>query len=392
MLFLDHAGVLGGAELCLLDIARSYEGACTVLLFSDGPFRKALEKAGVEVEVLPAPDAVSGVRREGAGIRSLLALPGVAWLAWRTARLARGYAVLYANSQKALVVGALAGKLARRPVIWHLHDVLTADHFSDANRRLAVALANWLVSRVVANSEASARAFVESGGRANKVRIVYNGIDSAPFEAVEPEEVAKLKRSLGIEEGIRLVGAFSRLAPWKGQHVLLDALTRLPNAHALFVGEALFGEERYAQDLCSRARSLGIADRVRFLGFRDDVPRLMKLVDVVVHASTAPEPFGRMIVEGMLARRPVVVSRAGGALEIVEDGTNGLLVRPGDPRALAAALSGLLADPARARVLAETGHASAVRRFSLETMMEGIERQVREALQDDSNTEKERRR
>lgn len=380
VLFLDHAGVLGGAELCLLDIARCYDGPRTVLLLSDGPFREALERAGVGVEVLPAAGAVSGVKREGGAARSLRALPGVLGLALRTARLARRYDAIYANSQKALVIGALAGALARRPVVWHLHDVITAEHFSNSNRSLAVLLGNRLVTRVVANSEASARAFVESGGRAAKVRIVYNGIDPAPFEHAGPEESRALRRELGLPDDAPVVGAFSRLAPWKGQHVFLEALALLPKVHALIVGEALFGEEDYARDLRERASYLGVARRTHFLGFREDVPRLMRLSDVVVHASVAPEPFGRMIVEGMLARRPVVASRAGGALEIVEDGTSGLLVRPGDHDALASALGGLLSEPSRARVLAERGHASAVRRFSLEAMAAGVERQINEAV------------
>lgn len=383
VLFVDHTGAMGGAELCLLDIARHYDGDQTVLLFSGGPFREALARAGIEVEVLSAPVAVSGVRREGSGLRSLRALPGVLDLARRTARLARRYDVLYANSQKALVVGALAGKLAGRPVVWHLHDVLTADHFGVTNRRLAVSLANRLVSRVVANSRASARAFVESGGRQDKVHVVYNGIDPKPFDFVGPDDTNALGESLGLGYA-PVIGAFSRLAPWKGQHVLLDALSRLPGAHALIVGEALFGEEDYAKDLRRRASSLGVEDRAHFLGFREDVPRLMRLSDVVVHASTAPEPFGRMIVEGMLARKPVVASRAGGALEIVEDGVSGLLVPPGDAEALAEALSGLLADPPRGEALAERGYAAAVERFSLGAMMEGVEREVRAAVREGS--------
>lgn len=384
VLFLDHTGELGGAELCLLDIARLYHGPCKVLIFSNGPFGRRLERAGVEVAVLPAPSAVSDIRREGTAVRSLLAVPAVLGLARRVARAARAHDVLYANSQKAFIVGSLAGRMAGKPVIWHLHDVLTADHFSSANRRLAVAMANRLVSRVVANSEASARAFVECGGQASKVRVVYNGIDSAAFKSVGPKATGDLKRSLGIDEGNPVIGAFSRLAPWKGQHVLLDALSRLPGPHALIVGEALFGEEAYAKDLRRRASSLGVQDRVHFLGFREDVPRLMRLSDVVVHASTAPEPFGRMIVEGMLARRPVVASRAGGALEIVEDGVNGLLVPPGDAEALAEALSGLLAAPPRGEALAERGYAAAAERFSLGTMMEGVEREIRAAVRDGS--------
>ncbi len=377
VLFVDHVGVLGGAELSLLDIITHRRGPTGVVLFADGPFRERLELSGVEVEVLAASRAVESIRREGGGWRDLGAVPGVLNLIRRLARRARGYDVIYANSQKAFVVGALASRLAGRPMIWHLRDVLSPEHFSSLRRRMVVFLANAFAARVIANSKASAAAFAESGGRADKVRVVYNGIDPAPFDAVTPSELQDARRDLGLDES-PVVGAFSRLTPWKGQHVLLEALGRLPGVHGLLVGEALFGEGAYEKALREKAKALGIEERVHFLGFRDDVPRLMRLSDVVVHASVAAEPFGRMIVEGMLAKSPVVAGRAGGALEIVEDGVTGLLVPPGDPESLSGVLAGLLANPSRSRTLAEAGYAVARKRFSLAAMLEGVERQVRE--------------
>ena len=374
---MDHTGVLGGAELCLLDIARHRPGSSKILLFSDGPFRERLDQAGVPSEVLVAPRSVSGVRREGSKVSDLRAIPGVLGLARRTACLAAGYDVIYANSQKAFVVGALAARLARKPIVWHLHDVLTAEHFSRSHRRLVVALANVFAERVIANSDASASAFSASGGQAGRVRVVYNGIDPAPFESVTRAETDRLRERLGLA-GVPVVGVFSRLAPWKGQHVLLEALPHLPGVHAMLVGGALFGEHKYAAVLRARAEEIGVAERVRFMGFREDVPHLMRLSDVVAHTSTATEPFGRMIVEGMLARRPVVASRAGGALEIVRDGENGVLVPPGDSYALTAALRDLLADPVSRENLAGAGYRTALDKFSLRAMLDPIERLVRE--------------
>jgi glycosyltransferase involved in cell wall biosynthesis len=377
ILFLDHAGVLSGAELSLLDIARHYAGSSKVLLFADGPFRERLERNGIIVEVLPVPHAVGRISRRGNGMRDLRAVPGVLKFARRVAQVSHGYDVLYANSQKALVIGALAGRLVSKPVIWHLRDMLTADHFSQKRRWLAVTLANRLTTRVIANSRATAVAFVDSGGRAKLVHVVYNGIDPKPFEAVAPKEVDVLRDKLNLAE-VPVVGAFGRLAPWKGQHVLLEALARLPGVHALLVGEPLFGEDTYAKALHEQAEVLEIADRAHFLGFRQDIPRLMKVSDVVTHTSIAPEPFGRVIVEGMLARRPVVATRAGGSMEIVEDGVSGVLVPPGDAKALAGVLVDLLADPSKGRTLAEAGYAMASKRFSLKTMLEGVEQQVQE--------------
>ncbi len=376
ILFVDHVGVLGGAELSLLDIARHFKETSRVVLFEDGPFRERLARTGVAVEVLPAPGAVARVAREGGLGRDLRAVPGVLGLARRLARQARGCDVLYANSQKSMIVAAVAGLLARKPVVWHLRDLMTAHHFSRLHRGMTTCIANMLVTRVITNSQATCRAFIESGGRAGRVATVYNGIDPAPFDAIEDGQVERLRKKLA-PEGMPLIGVFSRLAPWKGQHVLIEALRHAPEAHALLVGEALFGEEaRYAEALRRQVRRLGLTDRVHFLGFRDDVPQLMRAVDVVVHTSTAPEPFGRVIVEGMLAEKPVVAARAGGALEIVEDGATGLLVPPGAPRLLAGALQKLLTCPGLAARLARAGHAAARSRFSMRQMLEGVAQQI----------------
>jgi glycosyltransferase involved in cell wall biosynthesis len=156
-------------------------------------------------------------------------------------------------------------------------------------------------------------------------------------------------------------------------------MTSLPDAHLLLVGDALFGEQEYAERLRQQAQELGISSRVHFLGFRADVPRLMRLVRVVLHTSTSAEPFGRVIVEGMLARRPVVASRAGGVSEIVTHGETGFLVSPGDPAALAAAVHRLLADPARAEQVASAGRADAEARFTVSAMVEGMKRNIEEA-------------
>lgn len=364
LLFVDHAGVLGGAELSLLDLAAHHRARSRVVLFADGPFREALADHDVCVDVLPLARRAAEQHRDS-GWRSLGAAPAVLAAAARLARLARGADLVHCNSQKAFVVGALAGAVARRPVVWHLRDMLTADHFGVWNRRLVVALANALATRVICNSAATARAFVAAGGQAGRAVVVYNGIDAEP---PSPAAAAAVRAELGLA-GVPLVGAFSRLAPWKGQHVLLDALSQLPGVQAVIVGDALFGEQAYAQGLRDQARRLGSGERVRFLGFRRDVSRLMGACDAVVHTAIAPEPFGRMIVEGMLAGRPVVASDDGGAREIVTDGDTGWLVPPGDPQALAATLRTILEQPTAAAVVAARGRAHALARFSRERML-----------------------
>jgi glycosyltransferase involved in cell wall biosynthesis len=337
VLFVDHTAALGGAELYLRDAVDAFPGSTTVT-FEPGPLCTDLESAGHRVEVLPAAASILNVKKEsrvGSLARAALAIPS---LVLRVAAIARTHDVLFANSQKSLFVASLAGWLTRRPVIWCLHDILTSEHFSSTTRRAAVLCSRLFVDHVIVNSESTRQGLVQAGGRRSNTSVVYNGIDASRYDDFETAEVNELRLELGIE-GVACVGVFSRLAPWKGQHVLLDALAEIPDTHALIVGDALFrGDETYAESLHAQARQLGIKDRVHFLGFRSDVPKLMRCVDVVVHTSTAPEPFGRVIVEGLLAQRPVVATRAGGAVEILEDMDTGILVDPGDPHALARAL------------------------------------------------------
>jgi glycosyltransferase involved in cell wall biosynthesis len=370
VLFLDHVGALGGAELALIDVVRAYRETSTVLLFADGPLRDRLTAEGVRVEIVDGGDALHAVRRESRW-PGVAAASRVLSLAWQIVPVARKHDIIHANSQKAFVVACLAGKLARRPVIWDLNDLLIPEHFSRTNIRLDVLLANHLADRVIANSQASADALVAQGGRREKVRVVYNGISSRAFDAVTDQDVSAARQELGLN-GAPVVGVFSRLGEWKGQHVAVNAVARLPGVHLLLVGDALFGEREYAQALREQVAALGLTDRAHFLGFRSDIARLMRLVRVVLHTSTAPEPFGRVIVEGMLAGRPVVATRAGGVEEIIEDGVTGVLVTPGDPVELASAVEELLANSLRTENIASAGRAAAQARFTVDAMVNGM--------------------
>ncbi len=382
VLFLNHTAMIGGAELVLLDVAARLRHASEVVLLSDGLFADRLRAAGVRVEVAPAGPALLDIRREARWLSGAV-FREVARIAWQLRSRARAHDLIYANSQKALIVGAVVSALAGRPLLWHLHDILSAEHFSELNIRGAVALARLRRAHVIANSRATAETFIARSGSPERVRIVYNGIDPSPFRAAGEADPVALRRELGLE-GKPVVGLFSRLSPWKGQDVLLRALARLPEVHGLFVGDAMFGETAHRDRLHALAAELGLAGRAHFIGFRTDIPRLLRAVDVVVHASTSPEPFGRVIVEGMLSERPVIATRAGGATELVEDGASGLLVAPGDDRALAAAIRDLLEEPERARRLALAGAARAVERFSLTAMLEGITDEIAAATRSTS--------
>jgi glycosyltransferase involved in cell wall biosynthesis len=155
----------------------------------------------------------------------------------------------------------------------------------------------------------------------------------------------ELRKELGLPEG-PLAGVFSRLAPWKGQHVVLQTLAKLQQLQCIIVGDSLFGEQDYALKLREMADRLQLGERVHFLGHRGDVPRLMQAVDVIIHPSVAAEPFGRTLVEAMLAGVPLIATDTGAAFDILDGGKAGTLVRPNDFEDLAVAVSNVLNGPA----------------------------------------------
>jgi glycosyltransferase involved in cell wall biosynthesis len=369
ILYLDQTASLGGAELSLLSEVTNLPHEASVLLLTDGPLRESFAQAGVAVEVFAAPPAVLGLRRDGGAAAAMRALPALVGLVRAVAARARNHDLIYANSQKAFVIGALASVLAGRPVVWRLRDVLDASHFSFFLRRAAVLLANWRAVRVIANSKATGKAFVKAGGNAALLAVAYPGIAEAPFADVPAQAIAAMRLELG---GGPLIGAFGRLAAWKGQLVFAEALANLPGVTGVIVGAPLFGEDVFATELSAKILALGIADRIRLLGFREDIPALMASMDVIAHCSIAPEPFGRVVVEAMLAGKPVVAADAGGVQEIVEHGKTGFLFAPGSAVALRDALHEVLRDTANAAEIAVAGRALAREKFTIAAMVSQI--------------------
>lgn len=374
-MFLNHSATMGGAEQGLLDLARHMRDSSLVVLLEDGPFRKRLEQDGVQVHIVDA-GAMHSVRRHSR-------LPSGAALAsvWRAARdvaeISRDFDVMHANSQKALIVGALATYRTDTPLLWHLHDIIEPPYFSRLNIKADVMLANRRVDRVIAVSRATADAFVRQGGAPEKVHVVYNGTDAVPFEASAPE-AGRIRHALGLGD-VPVVGCFSRIAEWKGQHVLIEAAAGIPGVHVLIVGGPLFNEHAYERHLRDRVRALGMEDRVHFLGHRSDIAVLMRNVDLVVHPSTAPEPFARTLIESIFAGHAPIASACGGVPELIDSGRTGYLFPPGDVEALRTILVHLLDHPEEVRQVALQAREHAYEHYEMKAYVESLESHLRAA-------------
>jgi glycosyltransferase involved in cell wall biosynthesis len=229
---------------------------------------------------------------------------------------------------------------------------------------------------VIANSEYIAERIRDAHGRLAKVvRVIPRGVDTKALDpaSVTPERVAKIRAAWGLEKGRSVVLMPARLTRWKGQEVMIEALARMrrelgPAAMLIMPGDDQ-GRAEYRAQLLGLIAEHGLGEAVRLTGHCADMPAAYAVADVVVSASIEPEAFGRVAVEGACMGRPVVATDHGGARETVEVGVGGLLVRPGDPAAMADALIRILSLPPEERqAMGVRGGERARALFSVEAM------------------------
>jgi len=341
VVYVDHCAQLSGAEIALLNLLPALGDVDShVILGEEGPLVSKLVDRGVSVEVLPLADVARNMTRDR--VRpGVVPARGIVTTIRYVLRLARRLRQLrpdlvHTNSLKAALYGGAAARLAGVPVVWHVHDRIAPDYLPGAAVALVRLMALVLPRRIVANS----RSTLETLGRAGRDAVVI----AYPLRPGLTNGAASPDRG----DGPVRIGMIGRLTPWKGQHVFLDAFARaFPSGteEAAIVGGALFGEHEYAEGLVRQAGLLGLDGRLEFRGFCDDVVAELHRMDIVVHASTVPEPFGQVITEAMAAGVPIVAAGAGGPAETIQHGLTGLLCPPGDVAALAATLRRLTDDP-----------------------------------------------
>jgi glycosyltransferase involved in cell wall biosynthesis len=383
ILFLSPTGQPGGAEVALVELLAGLRElrpgwSLSLIAASDGPFVTRARALGVEASVLPFPIQLARFGDWGLGqgfwsrVAFMLRTVRAAWPLWgyvrRIRRRVRDLApdVVHTNGLKMHVLGAWA-KPARSALLWHLHDYA-------GRRPLAARLLRASVSRcsaIVANSRSVAEDVRRVCGEPPDVHAIWNAVD---LERFSPDgSVADVDAQAGLppaRAGVVRVGLVATFARWKGHRIFLDALALLPSSVACrgyIVGGPLYdtdGSQVSLAELRAHADALALGDRVGFTGFAVDSATVMRALDIVVHASTDPEPFGLVIAEAMACGRAVVVSDAGGAAELVSVGVNALACSPGDARALAGRIEMLVVDPALRQRMGEAGRLTAERAFA----------------------------
>jgi glycosyltransferase involved in cell wall biosynthesis len=386
ILFLSPTGQMGGAEAALHEMLAGLRDAhpswsLHLVVASDGPLVERAETLGVSVDVLPFPPVLASlgdwaVGRDVASMAKLLVRcvaatgPGLVYLR-RLRQLLRVHAptVIHSNGLKMHVLAAW-GKPRGTPLVWHFHDFAARRSLTSRLLRRSM----HQCSAIVANSRSVAEDARHVCGQALPIHAVWNAVDLGRFSPdgpkVDLDGLAQLPRA---DDTVR-VGLVATFARWKGHETFLEALSLIPTTVPLrgyIVGGPIYetaGSQVALGDLRERAETLGLGSRVGFTGFVPDASSAIRALDIVVHASTDPEPFGLVIAEAMACGRAVVASHAGGAIELTNACEHAATHAPGDARGLAKRIEELASDAALRARLGASGRATAERCFTRSRM------------------------
>lgn len=332
-----------------------------VALPHTGPLVEVLERAGTVVHV----GSFSPFGRATLKPKGLLAFPfqlGASTLACRRLIAKVGPDIVHVNTL-IIPAPALAAKLARRPLVWHVHEIM------ERPARLAQALSQLvgtLADKVICNSKATlAQLNAHSSKVAPKAVVIPNGVTSHPLRAS-----TEVRKELNVATD-RFVFLFvGRLNAWKGQQLFVEAAARIlalhPRALFLAAGDAPNGQPHFREAFVEAIDSHQLGDSFRWLGFFSDTHALASAADVAVVPSLLPEPFGLVAAEAMAAALPVIAAGHGGLCEIVVDGETGLLTAPGDLDSLVQAMESLIESPERTKQMGQAGKRRQAELFSVE--------------------------
>ena len=379
--FLSVSAEMGGSEVSLLELVRGLRRMApswqvALVVPREGPLAAAARARGAAVRILPLPARLARLgEASGRGpaamvgrcVSLMLAAGSVGAYSRRLTRLLAELApdVIHTNGFKLHVLAARVAP-ASAALVWHIHEYVSG-------RQISRALLRRYASRcaaVVANSRSVAADVTSVLGQSARVTRIYNAVD--PIEFSPDGDVLDLDRAAGLppaDPGTIRVGLVATFGRWKGHGTFVDAVARLRArvpVRAYIIGGALYDTARSQHaraELEAMIERSGLAGRIGLTGFVERPATAMRALDVVVHASTQPEPFGLVIAEGMATGRAVVVSAAGGAEELVTDGVDALTHAPGDVDGLARCLERLADDPALRSRLGAAARQSALRQF-----------------------------
>ena len=262
----------------------------------------------------------------------------------------------------------LAARLMRRRCVSHERGI--NEHYPPLAKYFGRGL-----DAIICISQAVRDTMTAAGADFGNLRTIHNGLD--PDEVRPQVPAAMVRDRLAIPPGADVIVMLGNLKAWKGQETVVRAVDRVrrsrPLVRCLLVGDTAVADRPFEEGLRRLVTELGVDSHIVFAGYHQNVADFVLLADVVVHASIRPEPFGRVVLEAMACRKPVIASLGGGVTEIVDHGRTGLLFPPGDDQALASAILELLGDRDRAVRMGEAGYVRLLERFNISQNVEATE-------------------
>ena len=311
-------------------------------------------------------------------LRTLNSLRGLYWIVFHDIPEALRYYLIGRRHQVRLVhlnnilgsqlSGILAARMLGVPCVAHLRDFEKSSLSTRIHARL--------IHHHIAISSSIRDNLLELGVPGEKISIIHDAIDLDEFN--DAVDTGYLEKEFFVKPEHKLFGVFGRVIGWKGIKEFVLAAAKVieanPNARAFVIGSPSDGGEEYFNEVVELTKSLGIERNIIFTGYRKDVPALMKLMDVIVHSSITPEPFGMVVIEGMAMERPVVATRGGGPIDIVADGETGFLVEMGESDEMAEKLLTLLKDEKLSSDMGRKGRARVELMFCKERYARQVEK------------------
>lgn len=380
VLFVHSNTELYGADFILAEVVRAVKEQVRpiVALPGEGELTRLLAREGVQV-VTTRESILRRVSFKPHKLPTLLM--NIAVDVRRMVDLIKqeNVQLVYSNTG-AVVTGAIAARLCGIPNIYHIHEIILSPRWlAKAIARMVLGLSDRVIT-VSGPVRSQLLRYERTGDPA--VCVIHNGLDPAPFDEVE--DVESVRSELGAGPGDLLYGVIGRIHPWKGQFYFLEAARRMadrcPVAKFVIIGGTFAGYERLLIELKERIGQLNMESRLKILPFRKDVPRLMRALDVFVLPSTSPDPLPTVVLEAMAARRPVVATAHGGALEMVVHEQTGFLAPYHDASAFADIML-LLADDRERRVeMGEAGRQRLELHFSRSHFQSDIRQMIADFL------------
>ncbi|OJG98701.1 hypothetical protein RV18_GL003124 [Enterococcus termitis] len=266
--------------------------------------------------------------------------------------------IVYTNTS-VVFSGAIAAKLKRKKSVWHIREIIS----NSVERKIISTIVNLFSNKIICNSSATLKSITNK----EKGDVIHNVIDTDSIQ------IPSVK-----SENQITIGMAGRINRWKGQKLFIDAANHIlndyPDVRFLIAGDAFSGEEYIKTELIEYVKKINRTEQILFLGLIDDMNEFYNSIDIFVLPSIKPEPFGLVILEAMARKIPVIATKHGGPLEIIQDNKNGFLVDYKDSDELVTRMSDLIIDETKRKFIGEQGYLNQQAKFSLSHYMECLEK------------------